>query len=133
MTPVLFFFLRQRPPPISTRTDTLFPYTTLFRSLRPTRLHSRPAASTPNTHPSSPELTNQPSMIAEKPNCAFTGASVPAITTVSYPNRNPPIADTRLTTVPKTRFPPTHAACPASALNPAGTQLGRAAGGESRG
>src|SRR3546814_14868654 len=29
----LFFFLNTRRPPISTRTDTLFPYTTLFRSL----------------------------------------------------------------------------------------------------
>src|SRR3546814_13498416 len=27
-----FFFLMRRRPPISTRTDTLFPYTTLFRS-----------------------------------------------------------------------------------------------------
>src|SRR3546814_2675846 len=27
------FFLMIRPPPLSTRTDTLFPYTTLFRSL----------------------------------------------------------------------------------------------------
>src|SRR3546814_20590195 len=27
-----FFFLMKRRPPISTRTDTLFPYTTLFRS-----------------------------------------------------------------------------------------------------
>src|SRR3546814_8272437 len=34
----LFFFLMRRRPPRSTRTDTLFPYTTLFRSdltLRP--------------------------------------------------------------------------------------------------
>src|SRR3546814_18581353 len=30
----LFFFLRIRLPPRSTRTDTLFPYTTLFRSRR---------------------------------------------------------------------------------------------------
>src|SRR3546814_12445392 len=30
---LLFFFLRRRRPPRSTRTDTLFPYTTLFRSL----------------------------------------------------------------------------------------------------
>src|SRR3546814_16677568 len=30
-----FFFLRIRRPPRSTRTDTLFPYTTLFRSLPP--------------------------------------------------------------------------------------------------
>src|SRR3546814_14427776 len=29
---MLFFFLMVRRPPISTRTDTLFPYTTLFRS-----------------------------------------------------------------------------------------------------
>src|SRR3546814_18247269 len=29
-----FFFLRYRRPPRSTRTDTLFPYTTLFRSCR---------------------------------------------------------------------------------------------------
>src|SRR3546814_12647323 len=32
-----FFFLMIRRPPRSTRTDTLFPYTTLFRS-QPTRL-----------------------------------------------------------------------------------------------
>src|SRR3546814_4297261 len=31
---VLFFFLMLRRPPRSTRTDTLFPYTTLFRSDR---------------------------------------------------------------------------------------------------
>src|SRR3546814_11958873 len=29
---ICFFFLRIRRPPRSTRTDTLFPYTTLFRS-----------------------------------------------------------------------------------------------------
>src|SRR3546814_9236467 len=31
---LLFFFLRKRQPPRSTRTDTPFPYTTLFRSAR---------------------------------------------------------------------------------------------------
>src|SRR3546814_20637727 len=31
---ILFFFLMIRRPPRSTRTDTLFPYTTFFRSLR---------------------------------------------------------------------------------------------------
>src|SRR3546814_7637309 len=30
-----FFFLMKRRPPRSTRTDTLFPYTTLFRSATP--------------------------------------------------------------------------------------------------
>src|SRR3546814_1487531 len=41
-----FFFLMIRRPPRSTRTDTLFPYTTLFRSLirRGTAGQSRPAA-----------------------------------------------------------------------------------------
>src|SRR3546814_17230476 len=33
LTPSLFLFLMIRRPPRSTRTDTLFPYTTLFRSL----------------------------------------------------------------------------------------------------
>src|SRR3546814_8025021 len=39
---MLFFILRIRRPPISTRTDTLFPYTTLFRSvlLTPGWFHS---------------------------------------------------------------------------------------------
>src|SRR3546814_13456010 len=35
-----FFFLRIRRPPRSTRTDTLFPYTTLFRSLVDTVDHA---------------------------------------------------------------------------------------------
>src|SRR3546814_8535788 len=37
-----FFFLMIRRPPRSTRTDTLFPYTTLFRSaIEPPRANSR--------------------------------------------------------------------------------------------
>src|SRR3546814_7313554 len=35
MLVLLFFFLMIRRPPRSTRTDTLFPYTTLFRSVCP--------------------------------------------------------------------------------------------------
>src|SRR3546814_20016405 len=35
---LLFVFLRIRRPPRSTRTDTLFPYTTLFRSFVPLTL-----------------------------------------------------------------------------------------------
>src|SRR3546814_4487055 len=42
---LLFFFLMIRRPPRSTRTDTLFPYTTLFRSPAGSR-HRRPAAGT---------------------------------------------------------------------------------------
>src|SRR3546814_13585026 len=40
---VLFFFLMIRRPPRSTRTDTLFPYTTLFRSPRRRRSRDRRA------------------------------------------------------------------------------------------
>src|SRR3546814_19248408 len=36
-----FFFLVIRRPPISTRTDTLFPYTTLFRAQLAHRRHPR--------------------------------------------------------------------------------------------
>src|SRR3546814_4318006 len=39
---MLFFFLMIRRPPRSTRTDTLFPYTTLFRSRRRRAPDSRP-------------------------------------------------------------------------------------------
>src|SRR3546814_14092852 len=42
---ILFFFLMIRRPPRSTRTDTLFPYTTLFRSEHP-RLTGRQWKST---------------------------------------------------------------------------------------
>src|SRR3546814_13209321 len=42
---IFCFFLMSRRPPRSTRTDTLFPYTTLFRSVRrrdhPERRHGR--------------------------------------------------------------------------------------------
>src|SRR3546814_15636857 len=37
------FFLMIRPPPRSTRTDTLFPYTTLFRSIGPLIPQGTPA------------------------------------------------------------------------------------------
>src|SRR3546814_9662649 len=38
---VVFLFLMIRRPPRSTRTDTLFPYTTLFRSHAPRALRNR--------------------------------------------------------------------------------------------
>src|SRR3546814_13103701 len=41
----VFFFLMIRRPPRSTRTDTLFPYTTLFRSGRPGPLQPEGAMS----------------------------------------------------------------------------------------
>src|SRR3546814_16311897 len=48
---VFFFFLMIRRPPRSTRTDTLFPYTTLFRSdphsMSPPRLPERSIRANP--------------------------------------------------------------------------------------
>src|SRR3546814_10984107 len=39
-----FFFLMIRRPPRSTRTDTLFPYTTLFRSAHVSECRAKPVA-----------------------------------------------------------------------------------------
>src|SRR3546814_20159678 len=48
---VFFFFLMIRRPPRSTRTDTLFPYTTLFRSVAPRPRHPMPCwQSLPSPH-----------------------------------------------------------------------------------
>src|SRR3546814_12061640 len=41
---MVFFFLMIRRPPRSTRTDTLFPYTTLFRSKAMKRFYTEAAA-----------------------------------------------------------------------------------------
>src|SRR3546814_16563594 len=53
----LFFFLMIRRPPRSTRTDTLFPYTTLFRSrIERARPRSRSGSANPtraHVHPNS--------------------------------------------------------------------------------
>src|SRR3546814_7975630 len=47
-----FFFVMIRRTPISTRTDTLFPYTTLFRSALPRhRLYPRPARAPAQARP----------------------------------------------------------------------------------
>src|SRR3546814_2001686 len=45
---VFFFFLMIRRPPRSTRTDTLFPYTTLFRSSHPVSARKSRAAPSPS-------------------------------------------------------------------------------------
>src|SRR3546814_9686481 len=46
-----FFFLRIRRPPKSTRTDTLFPFTTLFRSVASRAFHSNAFDSAERAHP----------------------------------------------------------------------------------
>src|SRR3546814_7665461 len=44
---IFFFFLMIRRPPRSTRTDTLFPYTTLFRSCEGARRKAEPEPRAP--------------------------------------------------------------------------------------
>src|SRR3546814_16832084 len=56
---LLFFFLMIRRPPRSTRTDTLFPYTTLFRSP-----HRRPADRLPD-HPRREAVARQQDPVHE--------------------------------------------------------------------
>src|SRR3546814_18815092 len=56
-----FFFLRVRRPPRSTRTDTLFPYTTLFRSDVGRRLAARHMLAAREHH--RPEIGAQAEMI----------------------------------------------------------------------
>src|SRR3546814_6873133 len=54
---IVFFFLMIRRPPRSTRTDTLFPYTTLFRSCVAT---SRDSDGRTSLHGSRSRLLTQP-------------------------------------------------------------------------
>src|SRR3546814_3843553 len=55
MTVFVIFFLMIRRPPRSTRTDTLFPYTTLFRSA--CRQHDHHRSLRPEGHPRDNERT----------------------------------------------------------------------------
>src|SRR3546814_2863728 len=69
MCVILFFFLMIRRPPRSTRTDTLFPYSTLFRSCWktiPTRARSL-VASRPFVARASPSIVTCPAWKASIP------------------------------------------------------------------
>src|SRR3546814_7861067 len=61
-----FFFLMIRRPPRSTRTDTLFPYTTLFRSCRDRPPPGRRASSTKGRCPRSRAVSWSP---RRRPEC----------------------------------------------------------------
>src|SRR3546814_16251966 len=56
---IYFYFLIIRRPPSSTRTDTLFPYTTLFRSLPPRHRARRSDAGAPAVLEARPPLRNE--------------------------------------------------------------------------
>src|SRR3546814_16018169 len=55
------FFLMIRRPPISTRTDTLFPYTTLFRSRKAIALWCRPIG---------PDAARKVTKVTLRPRCS---------------------------------------------------------------
>src|SRR3546814_2439237 len=84
-----FFFLMIRRPPRSTRTDTLFPYTTLFRSRDTTDPESRQGRALS-------KLTSLPGMLArgaagESPaqeDQAASGGKRPVSTALSPENRS---------------------------------------------
>src|SRR3546814_3742249 len=57
-----FFFLMIRRPPRSTRTDTLFPYTTLFRSCRPLSRGADRAGALPFGFGRNPLRLHQPAL-----------------------------------------------------------------------
>src|SRR3546814_19218506 len=62
-----FFFLMIRRPPRSTRTDTLFPYTTLFRSQGQRPAHAVEGKALPELgHEQHPELTRMPQHLARR-------------------------------------------------------------------
>src|SRR3546814_14266230 len=70
---LFFFFLMIRRPPRSTRTDTLFPYTTLFRSYR--RPNLAPAAVTADRPMRSPlRFPHRRLSPHEIPHCPFRRA-----------------------------------------------------------
>src|SRR3546814_14900875 len=76
----IFFFLMIRRPPISTRTDTLFPYTTLFRSdaLSPGRaVHCGTPRNGGRAHP--PNDNNRGSAARRDPAATIPARSAPAL------------------------------------------------------
>src|SRR3546814_14548613 len=66
-TALFLFFLMRRRPPRSTRTDTLFPYTTLFRS------QARPAAAQSRGHQETGSDDARPARLITHPATAANG------------------------------------------------------------
>src|SRR3546814_19246162 len=86
----VLFFLMIRRPPRSTRTDTLFPYTTLFRAVHATPASARPVRRGRHrpVHPRrrarrTPSRTGR--CASPGPTAAATGRPEPRTTTHSWP------------------------------------------------
>src|SRR3546814_15739456 len=78
---LLFFFLMIRRPPRSTRTDTLFPYTTLFRSLALLAALAWPAAHARDATPQPAPAATQPVAVDDTPEQAPQPALEPFVAT----------------------------------------------------
>src|SRR3546814_14235344 len=72
---LFFFFLMIRRPPRSTRTDTLFPYTTLFRSCR---------GAVCDSYLERPLLGNRSSLPARKPRSEEHTSELQSLMRISY-------------------------------------------------
>src|SRR3546814_2229061 len=111
---LLFFFLMLRRPPRSTRTDTLFPYTTLFRALAPRVLITNtPLFHTRNLQGEVHSVSKQPTANGD---AAKLSARAPADASASDAASTPKTAP-----VPKTPAAPQPAPAPKTAAPPPST------------
>src|SRR3546814_11468794 len=122
----MLLFVTIRRPPRSTRTDTLFPYTTLFRS-RPH--HPRlPASTLPRSMPlRHRQLLNRPTVPpCTDPNRSSLdgGQTAESSTRGNGPNRSPPLTLRRATSEPPHSSTATIPPCPVrNGLNTNGMTL----------
>src|SRR3546814_15117811 len=130
----LFFFLMIRRPPRSTRTDTLFPYTTLFRSYSPrTRVPFSIRITLPLADQISLGMTQlvSPGCVESIAVCNTHGICAPAVTRkLRLPMRE---AETCWNDMPLSRWPKTLDADPFTPTDspaPACPPLGKQAAGE---
>src|SRR3546814_1490896 len=84
---LLFFFLMIRRPPRSTRTDTLFPYTTLFRSLALLAALAWPAAHARDATPQPAPAATQPAAVDDTREQAPQPALEPFVATYEAYNK----------------------------------------------
>src|SRR3546814_12216699 len=84
-TVFLFFFLMILRPPRSTRTDTLFPYTTLFRRDRPGRAPRRHPGDCRGEAPRHPRQRRRGGRRAPAAACPARGRDLPAAPPGPFP------------------------------------------------
>ena len=78
---------------------------TIIMVRRPNRSESRPASAAPAAQPSSMEATLNPVPTLSELNAVRSPSTVPLMTPLSKPNRNPPIVATQLISKTKPKSP----------------------------